>query len=304
MDWFEGIQKAIDYIEENITEKIDYEEVAKRAYSSSFHFQRVFGIMCGFTLGEYIRRRRLTLAGNELLSKNMKVIDVAFKYGYETPESFSRAFYKFHGVMPSQVKHGCSLKSFSRFSVRLDLIGGIEMNYKIQEIPEKIFVGYKKRFTGVPYGEERVKQEQEFITTTRAKQWLLIGASCDYSIDYMVITNIDDDGYDFYVAYELDEWTRKEIFNPNVTGVDFMDKMGFETLIIPKQTYAIFETEKKKRPISDYTDIRKRIVTEWLPMSNYVFANAPEVVAMHWRPKGEWEKERYIEICLPIENKK
>ena len=83
MDWLQGIQKAIDYIEENITEKIDYEEVAKRAYSSSFHFQRVFGIMCGFTLGEYIRRRRLTLAANELLSKNRKVIDVAFKYGYE-----------------------------------------------------------------------------------------------------------------------------------------------------------------------------------------------------------------------------
>ena len=303
MDWIQGIQKAIDYIEENITEKIDYEEVAKRAYSSSFHFQRVFGIMCGFTLGEYIRRRRLTLAGNELLRKNMKVIDIAFKYGYETPESFSRAFYKFHGIMPSQVKNGYSLKSFSRLSVRLDLIGGIEMNYKIQEIPEKILVGYKKRFTGVPYGEERVKQEEEFITTTRAKQWLLIGESCDYSTDYMVITNIDDDGYDFYIAYELDEWTRKELFNPNVTGVEFMDKMGFETLIIPKQTYAIFETEKKKRPIADYTDIRKRIVTEWLPTSGYVFANAPEVVAMHWRPKGEWAKERYIEICLPIEKK-
>lgn len=303
MDWIQGIQKAIDYIEENITEKIDYEEVAKRAYSSSFHFQRVFGIMCGFTLGEYIRRRRLTLAANELLSKNRKVIDVAFKYGYETSESFSRAFYKFHGVMPSQVKNGCSLKSFSRLSVRLDLIGGIEMNYKIQEIPEKILVGYKKRFTGVPYGEERVKQEQEFMTTTRAKQWLLIGASCDYSTDYMVITNIDDDGYDFYVAYELDEWTRKELFNPNITGVDFMDKMGFETLILPKQTYVIFETKKKKRPIGDYTDIRKTIVTEWLPTSNYVFANAPEIVAMHWRPKGEWEKERYIEICLPIEKK-
>ncbi len=303
MDWIQGIQKAIDYIEENITEKIDYEEVAKRAYSSSFHFQRVFGIMCGFTLGEYIRRRRLTLAGNELLSKNMKVIEVAFKYGYETPESFSRAFYKFHGIMPSQVKNGCSLKSFSRLSVRIDLIGGIEMNYKIEEKPEMILVGYKKRFMGVPYGDERVKQESAFMATTRAKQWLLSGASCDYSTDYMVITNIDDDGYDFYVAYKLDEWTRKELFNPNVTGVDFMDKMGFETLVIPKQTYAVFETEKKKRPIPDYTDIRKRIVTEWLPTSNYVFANAPEVVEMHWRPNGEWAKERYIEICLPIENK-
>lgn len=119
------------------------------------------------------------------------------------------------------------------------------MNYKIEEKLEIILVGYKKRFTGVPYGEERVKQEEAFLTSTRAKQWLLIGASCDYSTDYMAITNIDDDCYDFYVAYELDEWTRKELFNPKVTGVDFMDKMGFEIIVIPKQTYVVFETEKK-----------------------------------------------------------
>ena len=301
MDWTQNLQNAIDYIEENITEKIDYEEVAKHAYSSTFHFQRVFGIMCGFTLGEYIRRRKLTLAGNDLLSKKMKVIDVAFKYGYETPESFSRAFYKFHGIMPSQVKNGFPLKSFSCLSVKPNFIGGSEMTYKIEEKSEIILVGYKKRFAGVPYGEERVKQEEAFLTSTRAKQWLLIGASCDYSTDYMVIKNIADDGYDFYVAYELDEWTRKELFNPKVTGVDFMDKMGFETIIIPKQTYVVIETEKKKRPIADYTELRKKIVTEWLPTTNYVFTNAPEVVAMHWRPNGEWAKERYIEICLPIE---
>ena len=113
MDWIQRIENAIDYVEENITEKINYEEVAKRAYSSSFHFQKVFSIMSGLTLGEYIRRRKLTLAGSDLLTKKMKVIDVAFKYGYETSESFSRAFYKFHAIMPSQVKNGCYLKSFS-----------------------------------------------------------------------------------------------------------------------------------------------------------------------------------------------
>ncbi len=301
MDWIYRVQKAIDYIEENITEKIDYEEVAKRAFSSNFHFQRAFGITCGLTLGEYIRRRKLTLAGNDLLSKKIKVVDVAFKYGYETPESFSRAFYKFHGIMPSQVKSGYSLKSFSRLSVKPNLIGGTEMNYKIEEKPEIVLVGYKKRFVGAPYGVERVKQGQEFLTSTRAKQWLLIGASCNYSTDYMVITNIDDDGYDFYVAYELDEWTRKDLFDPNVTGVDFMDNMGFEILTIPKQTYVVFETQKKKRPIADYTDLRCKIVTEFLPTSKFVFTNAPEIVAMHWRPNGEWQKERYIEIRLPIE---
>lgn len=267
----------------------------------------MFGITCGFTLGEYIRGRKLTLAGSDLLTRKTKVIDVAFKYGYETPESFSRAFYKFHGITPSQAKRGYPLKLFSRLSVddKLEgnLIGGSVMKYSVKEKPEIVLVGYKKRFTGVPYGSERVKQEEAFLTSTRAKQWLLIGASCDYSTDYMVITNVDDDGYDFYVAYELDEWTRKELFNPNVTGVDFMEGMGFETISVPKRTYVVFETEKKKRPIADYCEIRKKIVTEWLPSSDFVFVNAPEVAAMHWRPSGEREKERYIEIRLPIEKR-
>lgn len=301
MDWIQRLQNAIDYIEENITEKINYEHVAKCAYSSTFHFQRVFSISFGFTLGEYIRRRKLTLAGNDLLNHKMKISDVAFKYGYETAESFSRAFLKFHGIMPSQVKQSCRLKSFSRLLVKPHLMGGTEMKYKVEEKPEMILVGYKKRFTGVPYGEERAEQERAFLTTTRAKQWLLIGASCDYSTDYMIIKNIDDDGYDFYVAYELDDWTRSELFNPLVTCVDFMNKMGFETIVIHKQTYVIFETEKQKRPIADYIAMRKNIVTEWLPNSSYVFKNAPEVAIMHWRPNGEWAKERFIEICLPIE---
>lgn len=301
MDWIKGIKQAIDYIEEHITEKIDYENVAKQAYSSSFHFQRIFGITCGVTLGEYIRKRKLTLAGNYILNNKCKIIDVAIKYGYETPESFSRAFYKFHGIMPSQVKNSSQLKVFSRLYSELIVKEKSNINYRIEEKQEITLVGYKKRFSGVPYGDERIKQEKEFLTTTRAKQWLLIGASCDYTTDYMVITNIDDYGYDFYVAYELDEWTRKELFNPKTTGVNFIDKMNFEIIKIPKQTYAIFETEKKKRPIADYTEIRKKIITEWLPTSKYTFKNAPEIVAMHWRPNGEWEKERYIEIRLPIE---
>ncbi len=304
MDWTKRIQNAVDYIEAHITEKLDLEEIARRAYSSTFHFLRTFGITCGLTVGEYIRKRRLTLAGKELLDKKTKVIDVAFRYGYETPESFARAFQKFHGIMPSQVKTDCILKSFPRLRVKADVIEANEMKYKIQEKPEKVLVGYKKRFTGAPYGKQRVEQEEAFLSSTRAKQWLLIGASCDYTTDYMVITNIDGDGYDFYVAYELDEWTRAQLFNPGVTGVDFMEQMNFEIIVIPRQTYVVFETEKKKRPIADYTEMRKKIVTEWLPSTEYVFASAPEVVAMHWRPKGEWEKERFIEICIPIEKTK
>ena len=301
MEWITRLQNAIDYIECNLDKKLDYDDIAKRAYSSNYHFQRVFGLTCGLTLGEYIRRRKLTVAGNAILLSCAKISDVAFKYGYETPESFSRAFKKFHGVTPSQAKNGQVLRTFPRIVLDNDFSGVSAMTYKIEEKPEIILVGYKKRFSGVPYGEERAAQEEAFLTKTRAKQWLLLGASCDYATDYLIITNVGDDGYDFYVAYELDGWTRSVLFNPAVTGVDFMDKMGFETIVIPKQIYVIFETEKKKRPVKDYADIRKRIVTEWIPSTDFAFKNAPEVVAMHWRPNGEWAKERYIEVRLPIE---
>ena len=104
MDWVTGIQKAIDYIENHITEKLDYEEIAENAFSSPYHFQRVFSILCGYTLGEYIRNRRLALAGTELAADKIKVIDAAVKYGYDSPDSFTRAFPRFHGITPSAAR--------------------------------------------------------------------------------------------------------------------------------------------------------------------------------------------------------
>ena len=122
MDWITGMQKAIDYIEEHLTEPIDYEIVAARSFSSSYHFQRVFSILCGFTIGEYIRNRRLSLAGQELASSDVKVIDVALKYGYESPDGFTKAFQKFHGILPSEARaKGSNLKSFSRLVLKISL---------------------------------------------------------------------------------------------------------------------------------------------------------------------------------------
>ena len=131
MNWIQGIQRAIDYVESNITEEIYFEEVAAQAYSSSFHFQRVFSILCGFSLGDYIRMRRLSLAGEELSKGNAKIIDIALKYGYDTPESFSRAFTRFHGIAPSEARHGGSVKIFTPLSVKLTLTGGSKMDYRI-----------------------------------------------------------------------------------------------------------------------------------------------------------------------------
>lgn len=300
MNWIEGIQNAIDYIEAHIYEDIDYGEVAHVACSSSYHFQRVFGIMCGITLGEYIRRRRLTLAGKEL-SEGRKVTEVALKYGYDTPESFSRAFFKFHGVMPSRVKQGCALNSYSRLRLKIDLIGGTEMKYKLVQRPKRTLVGFKRHFIGVPYSKEGAEQTANFYMTTRGKQWLLMGASCDYSTEYSVITNITDEGYDFYIAYELDAWTMDKLFDSSVTGMSEIADMGFEKLNLPSAACAVFETRRCKQPITEYAEIGRRLITEWLPSSGYQLANVPIVAVLHWRPSGEVEKERYIEICLPVE---
>ena len=123
MDWITGIQRALDYTEAHLKEQVDYASVAKEAFSSVFHFQRVFGMLCGFTLGDYIRMRRLTLAAEDLIRTKDKVIDIAFRYGYDTPESFSRAFTRFHGITPTDARRGENVKSFSRLSVKLILSG-------------------------------------------------------------------------------------------------------------------------------------------------------------------------------------
>ena len=178
MDWIIGLQRAIDYIEDNLTATIDYDAVAAQSFSSGYHFQRVFSILCGFTIGEYIRNRRLSLAGAELATGNAKVIDVALKYGYESPDSFAKAFQKFHGILPSQARSKKAvLKSFSRVSIKITMEGGHVMNYRIEEKPEMILTGYKKRFSGTP--AERSEQECDFYVTTRVNQFILQGLAKD-----------------------------------------------------------------------------------------------------------------------------
>ena len=125
MDWVMGMQRAIDYVEAHITEDLDYNEIARQSCSTAYHFQRMFGLLCGYTLGEYIRNRRLTLAGGELASGDVKVIDTALKYGYDNPDSFARAFTRFHGITPSQARReGAKLNSFSRLSLKLSFALG------------------------------------------------------------------------------------------------------------------------------------------------------------------------------------
>lgn len=301
MDWISGIQKAIDYIEEHLTEDVDYKTVASLAYSSSYHFQRVFSILSGITLGDYIRSRRLTLAGSELATSDVKVIDVALKYGYESPDSFSKAFQKFHGVSPSQArKDASSLKSFSRLSIELSLKGGSIMNYRVEEKSEMILTGYKRRFTGTP--ADRKEQENDFYVSTRANQYILKGLSHDCDTGYNVMTNFGDDGYDFYIASLLDEWSTNNL--DKELGTE--DAKRFEKITVPSCLYLVCETERCQYPTRIYDELRRKAVSEWMPSNGYELTDAPEVSVIHWffkRGDASINNSRYIELWLPIKKK-
>ncbi|MBO5401770.1 MAG: AraC family transcriptional regulator [Clostridia bacterium] len=298
MDWIIGLQNAIDYIEDNLTDDIDYEKVAEQSFSSSYHFQRVFSILFGYTVGEYVRNRRLSQAGAELAARDIKVIDVALKYGYESPDSFSKAFQRFHGILPSQARqNGKKLKSFSRLVLKFSLEGGSTMNYRIEEKDELILTGYKRRFTGTP--SDKRAQENDFYISTRANQYMLHGLSRDCDTQYNVMCNFDEEGYDFYIASELDKWHTENL----VLALGEEDAKRFETLTVPKGLYVVCETARAQYPTLLQNDLRKKIITEWLPSSGYQLANAPEISVAHWYYEygnKELSKSRYIELWLPI----
>lgn len=144
MDWIYKLQDAVNYIEDNLLEDIHPEDISKSIYSSSFHFQRIFSLITGVSVGEYIRNRRLSLAGLELYQTKAKTIDMALKYGYETPESFAKAFTRFHGISPSTARNSDeNLKSFNRLQIQINVKGKDILDYKI-EIKDE-FIGSKSK---------------------------------------------------------------------------------------------------------------------------------------------------------------
>ena len=300
MDWISGIQNAINYIEDHLTREIDYEEVARESFSSSSHFQRVFSILCGYTLGEYIRLRRLSLAGTELAAGRGKIIDIAAKYGYDSPDSFTKAFQRFHGIAPSQARgNGAKLKSFSRLSIKVTLEGGSVMNYRIEEKTEMLLIGYKRRFTGSP--NDKQEQDHNFACETRLEQYILEGMCREHETVYQILTNFDADGYDFYFAYRFPQWALE-----NFQEIPEEVAQKFEHVPVPAGLYLVCETERCMFPTAKMDDLRKRVVTEWLPTSGYGLRDAPEIGVIHWPfedGNDAVNNSHYCELWLPIVKK-
>jgi AraC-like DNA-binding protein len=130
VNWIQCLSKAIDYIEKHLTDDISIDEISNKAFASNSHFQLIFHLVMGMTVGEYIRNRRLSSAAQELLQPNNRIIDTAMRYQYDTQESFSKAFIRFHGVPPSKVRRG-NIKLFQPLSINITVKGGFEMSNKL-----------------------------------------------------------------------------------------------------------------------------------------------------------------------------
>lgn len=291
MDWITGISKAIDYIEGNITEPTDYARAAKEACSSPFNFQRVFALLCGYTLGDYVRMRRLTLAGEELLSTDAKVIDVALRYGYDSPESFSRAFTRFHGVSPSAVRKGAAIRSFSRICVKLILTGGSIMEYRIEKKQEAKIICRRREFTkpGDDYTNREIPEFWNECGRDGSIQKLCgyIKDSAQFKglLGVCFSTEMTDSGFPYGIGAEYDGES---------------DPQDFEIVEIPAYTYAVF-TVRGRMPDA-FRETYRKICTEFFPQSGYEYGNGVEIEVY---PSADVQNPDYsCEIWIAVKPKK
>ena len=154
MEWLTSIRGAVAYMEDHLTDDVSLDDVARAVHLSPFFLQRGFSLMTGYGVGEYLRNRRLYEAALDLQRTGEKVIDVALKYGYETPESFTKAFTRFHGATPTQVREGAALRSFLPLTIQIAIQGGSKMEPKITSLFPFRLIGFQKVFT---YEEDRAK---------------------------------------------------------------------------------------------------------------------------------------------------
>lgn len=287
MDLLKSMNDAMRYIEDNLTEEIDFKEVARIARCSEYHFKRMFSFLSGITLSEYIRRRRISLAALELTNSRMKIIDVAIKYGYSSPDSFTRAFYSLHGVTPSEARNnGQQLKTYPSMTFQLSIRGGDEMNYRIEQKEAFNIVGIKKRVPIIFEGEN-----PEITAIWRS-------LSMD-SIDRLKkISNVEPLGM-IQASTNFTEGRMEEKGElDQYIGVATTQKCpeGLSNLEVPPLTWAVFESTGPFP--STLQDTWGRIYAEWFPSSTYQIAEGPEILSI--KTKDLTSQSVKTEIWIPV----
>ena len=284
MEWLARMEKALDYLEDNLQGEPDIREAARVACSSPFHFQRMFSFLTGMTVAEYVRKRRLTLAARELASSGARVLDVAMKYGYDSPESFAKAFRKVHGINPSAARApGVVLKAYLRISFHLSVKGDRDMEYRLVEQTGFTIVGRSIRTT--TRDQENLRRIPEF--------W----DECCASGLGERLRRIGGDllGVCMEFSPDMEEFTY--VIGVRWTGGS--PPADLESKEIPAATWAVF-TSVGPLP-GAIQKVWERIFSEWFPASGYEHADAPEIEVY---PPGDGQAPDYrCEVWIPVVKK-
>lgn len=274
MSWLEGFNQVIEYIENHLEDEIDYEKIAQIFGYSVYHVQRLFAMVAGVPFSEYIRNRKLSKAATELQGSECKVIDVALKYGYSSPNSFNRAFKVFHGVTPSDVKkEGIAIKAYPPLCFELTVKGAHTMEYRIVRKNAFRIVGVKLQTTiengecyrSTPLFWSNLIQsggQNDILALMNQEPYGLLGVS-NYSPDF------SSGEFDYYIACSTDKSVPK----------------GMAELIVPESTWAMFSSNSKDAKVIQ--KLEQSIVMEWLPTSGYEFAKAPDIEAYDENGKAD-----------------
>lgn len=293
MDWLTNMNSAIDYIEAHLTDEIDFNMVAMKACCSSYNFQRMFSFITDMTLAEYIRRRRLTMAALELQNSDIKVIDVAVKYGYDTATSFARAFKALHGMPPAAAKEeGVVLKACSRISFHISIKGEKEMDYRI-ETKEAFDVFGIETVCSLKGDKGYLSPNQLWKQCQNNGEYEKLLANAGESPDYISKNLCRIHAVENYRETEVD--TFPYMICTFVSKNSKAD--GYKMVRIPAQTYAIFPSKRFKwDDISkELNNLHKRFYSEWLPTANYERAEGA-----NFEIYGGDEENGYIELWYPI----
>ena len=257
MEWLSAIRAAIDYMENHLTDNISAQDVAGQVFLSPFFLQRGFSLMTGYGIGEYLRNRRLYQAALDLQRTDEKVIDIALRYCYETPESFTKAFVRFHGATPTQVRDGAKINVFLPLTIKLSIQGGHQMEYKITPMfPFKV-IGFQKVFDNETAYDEIPKFWDEICEKYAASVYAGNAPANPYEKALMdncigeygvCIDDIGDGKFRYLVAGKY-------------TGGDVPE--GMTVYEFPRSDWAVFDCIG---PIPKALQtVNTRIFREWLP---------------------------------------
>ena len=286
MEWLDRFNRALDYIEDHLTRPISYDEAARIACCSTYHYQRMFSYIAGVPLSEYIRRRRMTLAAFRLQQTNAKVVDLALEYGYDSLTAFTRAFQSVHGVVPSAArKAGVPLNSYPRITFHITIKGDARMDYRIEQKGAFRVMGVKtqldsdmeKNFQSVPAFWQKVAQ-----TNTIPVLMALMDTAPKGLLG--VCGNTDDNRLEYYIAVAS---TRPL---PD-------DRPEFSAYTIPACTWAVFPGRGVMPDAIQ--QLEKRMITEWLPTSGYEYANLPDIEVY----LNDDAQDTQFEVWMPIVKK-